>query len=132
LKDAVNDLYHNDPTIDDFSPETGQTEWNLTAHLAPEIAKYFPGYCYDIDILKVNLENKRPDIIIHKRSNDIHYNLLVLEVKRDRAESEVYEDKCKIQKYWFGGRLKYRFGATVNLKSGRETIIEVFANENAS
>jgi len=128
---AIGDLYRNDPTIDDFSSETGQTEWNLAAHLAPEIAKYFEGYCFDVDVRKVNLENRRPDIIIHKRGATTSHNLLVIEVKRERPASEVLEDARKIQEYWFGERLRYQFGATINLRADHSADIEVFSNKQA-
>ena len=62
LHSAVADLYRNEQDIDRFSSQTAQTEWNLAAHLAPEIAKYFNGYSYDIDVMKVNYSNRRPDI----------------------------------------------------------------------
>src|SRR5262245_24198088 len=81
LHSAVADLYRNEPDIDCFSSETAQTEWNLAAHLAPEIVKHFQGYSYDIDVLKVNYSNRRPDIIIHRRGPETRYNLLVVEVK---------------------------------------------------
>jgi len=61
LHSAVADLYRNEPDIDRFSSQTAQTEWNLAAHLAPEIVKYFNGYSYDIDVIKVNYRNRRPD-----------------------------------------------------------------------
>jgi hypothetical protein len=113
--------------MDRFSSETGQTEWNLAAHLAPEIVKYFKGYSYDIDVVKVHHSNKRPDII-HRRGSETRYNLLVVEVKREGSEVELLSDAKKIQDHWFSEGLQYRFGATVNLETGNSANIEVFDN----
>jgi hypothetical protein len=131
LHAAVADLYRTEPDLDDFSSETDQTEWNLTAHLAPHIVRYFKGYSYDVDVAKVNLGNKRPDIIIHKRGPDTKNNLLVIEVKRKRSRTAVRSDAEKIREYWFSERLHYRFGATINLWADRHPDIEVFSNESS-
>ena len=128
LCSAVEELYRKEPDIDSFSSETRQTEWNLAAHLGPEILTYFTGYSYDIDVMKIHHNNKRPDIIIHKRgTND--YNLLVVEVKREGSEADAEDDKRKIEEYWFSDRLHYRFGATVNLKVDHVPDIRVFDNQ---
>ncbi len=126
LRLAVDDLYQNEPDFDRFSSETAQTEWNLAAHLAPEIAKYFEGYSYDIDVMKVNLNNKRPDIIIHSRGSNTRFNLLVVEVKREGSEQAILSDAEKIQDYWFSERLRYQFGATINLRDGSPPDVKVF------
>jgi hypothetical protein len=128
LHSAVADLYRNEPDIDRFSSQTAQTEWNLAAHLAPEIVKYFRGYSYDIDVMKVNYGNRRPDIIIHRRGPETKYNLLVVEVKREGSTKDIRSDTRKIQDYWFSEGLQYQFGATVNLKAGGPADITVFAN----
>jgi hypothetical protein len=96
LRAAVADLYRKEPDIDRFSPETAQTEWNLAAHLAPEIAKYFEGYSYDLDVMKVYHDNRRPDIIIHRRGSDTKYNLLVVEVKRNGLEADLLDDARRV------------------------------------
>ena len=128
LRSAVADLYQNEPDIDRFSSETAQTEWNLAAHLAPEIVKYFEGYSYDIDVTKVNYGNRRPDIIIHRRGSETEYNLLVVEVKREGSQADINRDFEKVQYYWFSDGLQYRFGATINLKAGDSSDIKVFGN----
>lgn len=127
LKAAVADLYEHEHDIDHFSSETRQTEWNLAAHLAPEIVKYFDGYNYDIDVMKVNYGNRRPDIIIHRRGTS-KYDLLVVEVKREGSSADTRRDAQKIQEYWFDVRLRYRFGATINLEAGKLPDIDVFRN----
>jgi hypothetical protein len=128
LRSAVTDLYQNESDINCFSSETGQTEWNLAAHLAPEVAKYFEGYSYDIDVMKVNHHNRRPDIIIHRRGANTAYNLLVVEVKRDGSTTETAEDAKKIREHWFSAGLAYKFGATINLITDQQADIEVFHN----
>jgi hypothetical protein len=128
LRTAVADLYRNESDIDQFSSETAQTEWNLAAHLAPEIIKYFEGYSYDIDVIKVNHKNKRPDIIIRRRGPETDYNLLVVEVKREGSELGVDSDIEKIRSHWFGEGLQYQLGATINLKVRDALDIRVFAN----
>lgn len=125
---AVRDLYQKEPDIDNFSSESGQTEWNLTAHLGPEIIKYFPNYSYDVDITKINYNHRRPDIIIHRRGSGPEGNLLIVEAKRHGMEREVREDESKIRQYWFSERLRYRYGATMNLKPACRLDVNVFSN----
>jgi hypothetical protein len=127
LHSAVADLYRKERDIDQFSSETKQTEWNLAAHLAPEIVNYFKGYSYDIDVTKVNKRMRRPDIIIHKRGSENKYNLLVVEVKREGSTTDIERDAEKIRKHWFSEPLRYRFGATINLRAGNPDI-RVFYN----
>jgi hypothetical protein len=128
VESAVGDLYTAEPDIHSFSPLSGQTEWNLAAHLAPEVVKYFEGYSYDVEVMKLPYDFRRPDIIIHRRGPEARYNLLVIEVKRDGSASEIREDTAKIQEYWFGERLRYRFGATINLRTRKPDDIDVFDN----
>lgn len=127
LRSAVAKLYQKEPDINCFSSETGQTEWNLAAHLAPEICKYFNGYSYDIDVVKPHLGNRRPDIIIHKRGTNTQ-NLLVVEVKRNGSPTATDEDADKIREHWFSVRLAYKFGATINLTTDQQPGVEVFEN----
>ena len=82
LESAAYNLFRNQPNIFEFTSETGQTEWNLTHHLANEIHKLLPDYDCDLDVTKRNYDNRRPDIIFHKRGTN-RYNLLVIEVKKD-------------------------------------------------
>jgi hypothetical protein len=125
---ALADLHRNEPDIDSFSSETNQTEWNLVAHLAPEIVKYFESYSYDLEVTKVNHGNRRPDIIIHRRGSGPKYNLLVVEVKRGGSEGDMFTDAKKIQDHWFSEGLQYQFGATINLKPRNLAEISVFPN----
>jgi hypothetical protein len=128
LRQAVDELYARDPDLDSFSSQTGQTEWNLVAHLAPCIVRHFPGYSYEVDVVKANHGNMRPDIVIHKRGSDTRYNLLVVEVKRKGAEKDLQEDIVKIREEWFDASLYYRFGAVINLLADRPPDIRVFLN----
>jgi len=95
----------------------------------PEIVKYFMGYSYDIDVGKPNLGNRSPDII-HKRGPETKYNLLVVEVKRDGSLGEIRQDASKIKEHWFSERLRYRFGATINLKLAEAPDVVVFGNSS--
>jgi hypothetical protein len=126
LSAAVDNLFINQPNIFDFTSETGQSEWNLSHHLANEINKLLPNLDCDLDVIKVNIGNKRPDIIFHKRGSNKN-NFLVIEVKRGGYPSEIKEDISKIRSYWFGERLCYKFGAVINLKK-KNYEIKLFSN----
>ena len=127
LENAVESLFTNQPNIFDFTSETGQTEWNLAHHYANEVWRSLPSFECDLDVVKANIGNKRPDIIFHKRgSNDS--NFLVIEVKRDGDSAEIRSDINKIKLYWFGDHLHYKFGATVNLKADKTGSVEIFEN----
>jgi hypothetical protein len=130
LQAAAVNLFKNQPNIYDFTSETGQTEWNLAHHLANEISKLLPWYDCDLDVTKRNIDNRRPDIIFHKRGIN-RRNFLVIELKRDGTPQELCDDIRKIQDDWFGERLSYRFGALINLKHRYESEIEVFENIRA-
>jgi len=96
--------------------------------LANEIHKFFDHLECDLDVSKVNFNNKRPDIIFHKR-NSHESNLLVIEVKRNGNKKEIEEDIEKIKSCWFQPPLSYRFGAAINLKDDKTYDLLVFQNE---
>jgi len=124
LYSALKNLFENQSDIFDFTSQTGQTEWNLAHHLANEIHKYIFWLNYDLDVIKRNFGDRRPDIIFHKRGiNEL--NFLVVEVKRD---SSVEEDIRRIQSYWMKGKLKYPFGASIKIVSANEYEVIVFDN----
>lgn len=128
LTQAIKSLLKNQPNLFELTSETGQTEWNLAHHVANEIGKFFPWLDYDLDVIKLNFGDKRPDIIFHKRGTH-QYNLLVIEVKRNGNPKEIDSDKQKIEQYWFQPPLKYDFGAVINI--GNNTLdpyILVFKN----
>lgn len=131
LKASVEALFANQPNIFEFTSETRQTEWNLAHHLAIEVHKNFLGPDCDLDIVKVNLEKQRPDIIFHKRGTH-ESNFLVIEVKRDGQPAEIRADKKKIRLSWFRDPLNYQFGAIINIKGDKTCQIEVFKNRKAS
>lgn len=116
LEKATAALFANQPNIFDFTSETVQTEWNLAHHLANEIHELLPELDCDLDVIKENLERKRPDIVFHKRGTNSS-NFLVVEIKRDGAPHEIKNDIQKIKSYWFGNHLRYQFGAVINLRS---------------
>lgn len=129
LGQAVANLFRHQPNIFKFTSETGQTEWNLAHHLAIEAHEYFSGLDCDLDVIKLNYENRRPDIIFHKRGTN-ESNYLVIEVKRDGNPKKVNNDIKKIQAYWFRDPLHYQFGAVINLRADGEHQITVFKNAN--
>lgn len=127
LEMAVANLFEHQPNIFEFTPETGQTEWNLTHHLADELHVFFPALDYDIDVVKRDYNNMRPDIIFHKRGTH-ESNRLVIEVKRDGNSQDIDADIEKIVQHWFRAPLHYQFGAAVNLRSDGKHEIRVFEN----
>ncbi len=130
LQKSVDKLFINQPNIFIFAPQTGPTEWNLSHHLANEIYKHFSEFDCDLDVTKRNFENKRPDIILHKR-NSHHSNFLVIEVKRDGNQTSIKRDIQKVKSDWFSEPLKYQFGAVINLKRNKTSDIKVFGNTSS-
>ncbi len=120
----------------EFTYKTYMTEWNLAHHLANELSKYIFWLDHDFDLIKPYSENKRPDIIFHKRG--IHeLNFLIIELKRT---DDVKYDIKKIREHWMG-ELYHRFGASIVIKgktdwygkifeAGKEQIIEFKNQEN--
>ena len=108
---SINNLFRNQPDVLKHTSETGMTEWNLGHHLANEIAKYIFWLDVDIDVTKRNYDNKRPDIIFHKR-NVIALNLLVIELKTS-GNAGYQDDIKKIKEVWVDSELQYRFGAAI-------------------
>lgn len=92
------------------------TEWNFAHHLANEIAKYIFWLNHDIDVVKRNMNNHRPDIIFHKRGYN-NMNFLVIEIKIGRNLSR---DIKRIKEDWMSNPLKYRFGASIKIDRSNE------------
>ncbi len=125
LEKAGKDMLSNQPTLFEFSSETHQSEWNLGHHLANEISKVFTDYDCDLDIIKSNYDNKRPDIIFHKRGSQ-EDNFLVIELKRYMGDMK--SDLDKIKNYWFSEPLSYQFGASVVITDDQRIVVEVIKN----
>lgn len=112
VSSSVNNLFKNQPDIFLFTPETGETEWNLSHHLAFEIQKYFPWLDHDVELTKHNYRNKRPDVVFHKRGiNALNY--LVVEVKHRNTDNK---DDIKKLKGYCNGSLNYMYGVSVRIK----------------
>jgi hypothetical protein len=126
LNAAIGNLLTSQPNLFDFTSETNQTEWNIAHHLATEVSKRFPDYDCDLDVCKPNLEHRRPDIIVHRRGTHDH-NLLVIEIKRDRAN--VDGEIEKICTWWFAQRLHYEYGAVVVINEYEEPFVSVISND---
>ncbi len=110
---SIKNLWENQPNLSTaFSEGTLEHEPNLSFHIANELWKYLPDYDCDFDIIKANFDNKRPDIIFHKRWTHDE-NLLVLEVKRfsnRNVESGICrDDENKIIQHWFSSPLNYKY-----------------------
>jgi hypothetical protein len=131
LKSAVKNLFEKQPTIYDFTPESGRSEWNLAHHLANEIMKLCPRLDCDLEIPKRNIKNQRPDIVLHRRATHKE-NRLVVEVKTDQTQREIPHDIDKVKTDWFQSKLCYQFGAVVHLKGNKTADVKVFQNERYS
>jgi hypothetical protein len=127
LEQAVNQMLTNQPNFFDFTPETHESEWNISHHLANEVSIVFREYDCDFDIIKQNFEKRRPDIIFHKRGSHDD-NFLVIEVKRE--QSGIKGDIEKIEKYWFQEPLAYKFGAVIVVNNHEDPTIVVIKNSH--
>ena len=127
IERAIAQLFGNQPDIFDFTSETGQTEWNLAHHLAVEIHRCFPSFDCDLDVIKRNYENRRPDMVLHKRGTH-KLNFLVVEIKLDGNRAAIEEDIEKIREYWFREPLHYEFGAVVSLRTDLRHGVSVLTN----
>jgi hypothetical protein len=128
IQEAVKALLADQPDIFELTEASRETEWNLASHLACKLAPFFDKYRYDLELLKPEAGNRRPDIVIHKRGT-FESDLLVLEVKRDNFKGTL-ADKEKIERYWFAQPYLYQFGAVVNLNSDCTYFVEVLVNRN--
>jgi len=127
LEQAIAKLFEHQPKIFEFTSETGPTEWNLVHHLAAELRDFFPSLDCDLDVVKRDYENRRPDIIFHKRGTH-EANYLVIEVKRDGAPREIDADIEKVKAHWFRSPLRYEFGAAINLRIDGKHEIQILKN----
>lgn len=114
LCSSIKDLFNSEPDIFDFTLETHETEWNLAHHLADEIQKYIFWLNNDIELVKPNEENKRPDIVFHKRGIN-SLNFLIVELKH-RGANDI-DDINKIKNYWLTDKLNYRLGASIKINN---------------
>jgi len=125
LVSSIKKLFREQPDILLHTDDSTMTEWNLGHHLANEISKYIFWLNNDLDLSKRNYENRRPDIIFHKRGiNEL--NFLVIELK---INGDIEDDIDKIKNYWMSEPLRYRFGAIINIKSADDFNINLFPND---
>jgi len=133
---SIINLFQNQPDIFKNTDQTNFTEWNLNYHLSNEIAKYIFWLNVDLDVTKRNYQNRRPDIIFHKRKTNT-LNFLVVELKKSRNDNQ--SDINKIIEEWMRKPLNYRYGVYVNiwkkgeyrailLKDGERCEINEFCN----
>ena len=127
LAQAVGDLQADRPNLFAFTDATKQSEWNLARHLSVKIHKYLAGLDCDVDVIKPDYGDQRPDIIFH-RTETHRSNVLVIEMKKDGTARDVADDLEKIKTSWFKPPLRYRFGAAINIRSDRRKQIVVLEN----
>lgn len=113
---SVRMMFANQPDLARFTSQTNHHEPNLSFHLANEMWRYFSWLNCDFDVIKTEYQNKRPDVVFHRRGGN-RFNLLVVEVKR-KSNPDVNDwicqsDEEKINNFWFVGRLRYPFGVSV-------------------
>ena len=118
-------LFESQPDLFSFTDATHQSEWNLARHFVNELHKEFPEYRCDTEVIKVGCGNMRPDIIVHRRGTH-EFNLLVVEIKRKKADIE--SDIKKTTEYWFRAPLRYEFGAVVVISDAEPLYIFVVEN----
>ncbi len=122
LVSAIRNLFANQPDVLTPTSFTGMTEWNFGHHLANEIIQYIFWLNHDLDVTKHNYDNRRPDIIFHKRGiNDL--NFLVVEIKTKGSSGK---DIKKIRDGWVCHPLEYRFGASIVVQSTDDFEVNVF------
>jgi hypothetical protein len=59
LCSSIKNLFDNQPTIFEFTSETGETEWNLACHLSHEIRKYIFWLDNDVELTKATIIKDR-------------------------------------------------------------------------
>jgi hypothetical protein len=129
IDQALSSFFENNPNSFNFTEATGQTEWNLAHHLAPEIHKLLPDLDYDLDVTKHVAGNRRPDIIFHTIGT-FRDDFLVIELKFEGSRRAINADKRKIRDYWFPPPLNYRFGSVINLFRSKTAQVEILVNQN--
>lgn len=119
---SISKLFYNQPDILNHTLQTTMTEWNFAHHLANEIAKYIFWLNHDIDVVKRNYSNRRPDIIFHKRTTNV-FNFLVIEIK---IGGNIKQDITRVRDEWMKGSLNYRFGASISVEAKNNWKLIVF------
>ena len=120
LLSAAGQMWKRDPTLGKYTAETTEYELNLAFHYASGLFHWFPWLDCDFDVVKLNLNRERPDIILHRRGTN-KANFLVIEIKRERFRCDVPADLEQIRTRWFTGNLRYRFGASLILDEDHHT-----------
>lgn len=111
IESSVIELEQQQPNILNNTSQTTMTEWNLGHHFANVLSKYIFWLNNDLDVVKRNYNNRRPDIIFHKRGLNC-LNTLVLELKIDYSIND--SDIVKIKEEWTQDPLNYKYGACIS------------------
>ena len=111
IESSIIELEQQQPNILNSTSQTTMTEWNLGHHFANVLSKYIFWLNNDLDVVKRNYNNKRPDIIFHKRGLNC-LNTLVLELKINDNIND--SDIVKIKEDWTQDPLSYKYGACIS------------------
>lgn len=111
-----------------LTKDSHQSEWNIAHHFANEIHEFFPYFDCDLELPKVAVLWKRPDIILHKRGDHSH-NFLVIELKYNDSFIQTERDTQKITDYWFQKPYKYAFGAVGDIHQPGESHFMALKND---
>lgn len=124
IESSVERLLSTQSNILDSTYFTTMTEWNFAHHLSNEIHKYLFWLDNDIEVVKLNYSNKRPDAIFHRRKNNC-LNTLVIEIKV-RETIDQY-DLRKIQDGWMNPPLKYQYGSCLSISDSGLLVGKLFS-----
>lgn len=129
IRRTVERLFDRQPTLFRLTSDSGQTEWNLTHHLANELHKtgILSKFHCDLEVTKGPAARKRPDIIFHSRGTHIS-NFLVVEIKRDAWGTDIDQDRDKIKSFWFSAPYRYKYGCMIDIRGDRTSRVEVIEN----
>lgn len=99
--------------ISDTDPGVWHTsEWNICSHIRQRLLNEFSGYNIDVELIKN--DGRRPDIVIHRRGNNLE-NLVVFQVKIDPSKKDINDDLEKIRNTFFNAPYFYKFGIFISI-----------------
>ena len=133
-------------------------EYAYPHHIAKYLEVYFSKFGYDVDCdynkvgktgevkkgentspnsnMRTKPKGLRPDIIVHKRGNEVENNLLVIEIKKDEArQSRKNKDREKLRDFTSMSRqLRYKYGLflTISIKKPFKIQGEFYENGKVS
>ena len=88
------------------------SEWNICSHIQNNLNEIFLDYNVDVELIKK--DRRRPDIVIHKRGNNLD-NLVAFQVKKNPSTKDIQDDLAKINETFFKGPYFYKFGIFISI-----------------